>query len=158
MSVVPRRIRAFLDTSALVAGIWSEQGEARLILRLGEAAMIQITVDSYVLTETQNVLQRKEPRMLGRLALLLHESRIEVVPAPSLESAYESLNLVGYAPDSQVLSAAWAARIDYFVTLDKKHFLENASLRQAVPFVIGTPGDFLAWFRAQLIIIEAEDD
>ncbi len=120
--------------------------------------MIQIAVDSYVLTETQNVLQPKEPRMLGPLALLLHESRIEVVPAPSLESAYESLNLVGYAPDAQVLSAAWAARIDYFVTLDKKHFLENDLLKQATPFQIGTPGDFLAWFRAQLIITEADDD
>lgn len=120
--------------------------------------MLQIAVDPYVLTEIQNVLQRKEPRMLGRLALLLHESRVEVAQTPSLANADETLQLVGYAPDAQVLSAAWAAEVDYFITLDKKHFLENDPLRQATPFLIGTPGDFLAWFRAQLIITEAEDD
>lgn len=65
---------------------------------------------------------------LGRLALLLHESRIEVAQTPSLESAHESVELVGYAPDAQVLSAAWTAEVDYFITLDKKHFLENDPL------------------------------
>ena len=154
---MPRRIRAFLDTSALFAGIWSQQGGARLILRLAATRMLELSVDSYVLSEIQNVLQGKEPRMLGRLALLLHESRIEVVSTPPLESTHESIDLVGYAPDAQVLSAAWAAGVDYFVTLDKKHFLENERLRQVTPFLIGTPGDFLAWFRTQLIIIEAED-
>ncbi len=153
-----RRIRVFLDTSALFAGIWSQEGGARFILRLGEASMIQIAVGSYVLTEIQNVLQRKEPGMLGRLALLLHESRVDIVQTPPPESSHESLQLVGYEPDAQVLSAAWAADVDYFITLDKKHILENAPLKQVAPFLIGTPGDFLAWFRAQLIVTEAGDD
>ncbi len=49
-----------------------------------------------------------------------------------------------------ILAAAIAAPADYFVTLDRQRFLDNAKMRQAVPFVVGTPGDFLAWFRNRL--------
>jgi hypothetical protein len=48
-----------------------------------------------------------------------------------------------------VLAAAIAAQVDYFVTLDRQHFLTNEPLRAALPFPIGTPGDCLAWHRQQ---------
>ncbi len=48
-------------------------------------------------------------------------------------------------------SAAWTANTDYLVTLDKQHFLGNASLKAAVLFPVGTPGDFLAWYRARFL-------
>ena len=49
----------------------------------------------------------------------------------------------------KVLGAGVASGVDYFVTFDRHHFLENASLPQAVPFVVGKPGDSLAWFRGR---------
>jgi hypothetical protein len=49
-----------------------------------------------------------------------------------------------------VLAAARQVEIDYLVTLDQEHFLSNTPLRTAMPFLIGTPGDFLAWYREQL--------
>ena len=47
---MPARVRAFLDTNALFAGIWSVEGGARMILKLGEAGAIRLLVSSQVLS------------------------------------------------------------------------------------------------------------
>ena len=38
-----------------------------------------------------------------------------------------------------------------FVTLDKKHFLQNKALKTAVSFPVGMPGDCLAWYKNVLL-------
>ena len=144
------RISAFLDTSALFAGIWSAEGGSRMILKLGEAGAVRLLVGPQVLDEIESALRRKAPDMLGLLALLLDRSGVEVVLSPTSDTVRDSEVLTGHSGDAQVLAAAWAAGVDYFVTLDRKHFLDNPTLRDAVPFPVGTPGDFLAWYRAQL--------
>ena len=146
---MPAKVSVFLDTSALFAGIWSAEGGARMILKLGEAGAIRLLVSPQVLDEIEGALRRKAPDMLGLLALLLDRSRIEVVPSPMPEAVGDSQALTGYLGDARVLAAAWAAGADYLVTLDRKHFLDNPALREGVPFPVGTPGDFLAWYRRQ---------
>lgn len=141
----------FLDTSALFAGIWSAAGGARMVLKLGEAEAVKLYVSSQVLTEIESVLRRKSPESLGSLALLLDRSRIRITPGPSPTYLDRSKSLVGYAPDALVLVAAWTAVTDYFVTLDRKHFLDNPVLQTAVPFLVGTPGDCLAWYRKIIV-------
>lgn len=145
------RNRVFLDTSALFAAIWSATGGGRMLLKLGEVAAINLLVTSQVLTEIENVLRRKAPSSLGGLALLLDRSHVHTAPTPSKALLEQSQALVHYLPDAQVLAAAWAANVDYFVTLDRQHFLDNEPLQSAVPFLIGTPGDCLVWYRAQFL-------
>ena len=145
------RISVFLDTSALFAGIWSSEGGARMILRLGEARAIRLQVSPQVLDEIEGALRRKAPDMLGLLALLLNRSGIEVVPVPSPEAVDQSRSLTKHVGDAQILAAAWAATVDYFVTLDRVHFLDNPGMRAAVPFPLGTPGDFLIWYRERFV-------
>jgi predicted nucleic acid-binding protein len=147
---MPPRVRIFLDTSAVFAGIWSAEGGARMILRLGEAGAIQLLISTQVITEIEGALRRKAPNALGVLALLLDRSQVEIVPSPGLEAVKDSQALTGHPGDGQVLAAAWLAGVDYFVTLDKEHFLDNLHLREIVPFPVGTPGDFLAWYRKHL--------
>jgi len=147
---MPTRISVFLDTNALFAGIWPAEGGARMILKLGEAEAIRLLVSSQVLEEMERTLRRKAPDLLGLLAMLLDRSRVEVVPSPTPQRVKESQALVGHPGDAQVLAAAWDAHADYFVTLDREHFLENTALQEAIPFPMGTPGDFLAWYRAYL--------
>ena len=53
--------------------------------------------------------------------------------------------------DALVIGSAWESKVDYFVTLDRKHFLDNPILRENIPLIMGTPEDFLAWFRVQLL-------
>lgn len=147
---MPARFSVFLDTSALFAGIWSAEGGARMILRLGEVEAIRLLVSSQVLDEIERALRRKAPATLGLLALLLDRSGIEVVPSPTPKVVQDSQALIGHPGDAQLLAAAWAAGVDYFVTLDRKHFLDNQVLKDNVPFPIGTPGDFLAWYKERL--------
>jgi predicted nucleic acid-binding protein len=147
---MPARVSVFLDTSALFAGIWSAEGGGRMILKLGEAEAIRLLVSPQVLDEIECALRRKAPSMLGLLTLLLDRSGVEVVPSPAPEVVQDCHALTGHSGGAQVLAAAWATGVDYLVTLDRKHFLENPALRAAVPFPVGTPGDFLAWYRAKL--------
>ena len=147
---MPAKISAFLDTSALFAGIWSATGGGRMILSLGEAGAIRLLVSLQVLDEIEGALRRKAPHLLGLLTLLLDRSGVEVVSPPIPEAVQGSQTLTGHPGDAQVLAAAWTAGADYLVTLDRKHFLDNQALRDTVPFPVGTPGDFLAWYRRQL--------
>ena len=140
-----------LDTSALFAGIWSSEGGARMILKLGEAGAIQITISSQVLREIENALRKKAPQALGALALTLDRCNAINLPEPSQELVDECNQFVHHPGDAIVLAAAWKSEADYFITLDRRHFIENKALREAAHFYIGTPGDFLDWFRGLLI-------
>ena len=142
--------RLFLDTSALFSGIWSQSGGARMILKLGEAGALTILVSPQVLAEIQDVVGRKAPGQLPKLALLLDRSQVEVVPSASPDRIAGCMQLTQHPGDARVLADAWISQCDFFVTLDIAHFLGNAKLRESIPFRLGTPGDFLAWFRNRL--------
>lgn len=142
--------RVFLDTSALFAGIWSEVGGGRAILKLGEAGAIQILCSSQVLSELEEAFREKAPEVLSRLVLLIDAANIETSGTVPESIRKQALRLIKYPADAEVLASAIVANIQYFVTLDKQHFLSNRKLRTAVTFGIGTPSDFLAWFRTKL--------
>ncbi|HKZ54741.1 MAG TPA: PIN domain-containing protein [Anaerolineales bacterium] len=148
---MPTRPAVFLDTSALFAGIWSATGGARMILKLCEAGVIRLVASPHVLQELEGALRRKAPETLGLFALLLDRSRLEVTAPSSEESLKKALALTGHAGDARVLAAALDIGVDFLVTLDQKHMLEATALRSAMPFLVGTPGDFLGWVRGKLV-------
>lgn len=150
---MPTSVRVFLDTSVLFAGIWSAEGGARMILKLGEARAVRILVSPHVLIEAESVLRRKAPDAIGLLALLLDRSGAETVPAPLPDFVRECQALTGYPADALVLAATQMTAADYFVTLDREHFLNNDALRRAMPFPLGTPGDVLAWYRGRITTV-----
>lgn len=143
------KVNVFLDTSALFAGIWSSTGGARMILRLGESGVINIQVCSLVLSEIENVFRRKSPGNLSYLALILDRSGVKVEPDPGEELISRCNQLVPHQGDAHIIAAAWEIETDFFVTLDREHFIDNTPLVKEVPFPIGTPGDFLAWLRVR---------
>jgi hypothetical protein len=127
-----------------------------MILKLGEARAIRILVSPQVLGAAEQILRRKAPDMLGLFALLLDSSRVETVPAASQDIVHECLPLTSYLADAVVLAAAKMSMVDYFVTLDREHFLSNDGLKRAMSFPVGTPGDFLAWYRGLLASVPGE--
>ena len=140
-------IEVFLDSSAVFAAILSEDGGARMILKLGESGVVHISVSAQVLKEVEGALRRKAPEAIPLLAVLLDAARVVVGSSAGPTAVRRLRNPVGHDGDAQVLADAVVAGVVYFVTLDRKHFLENRSARKAVPFIIGSPGDFLAWLR-----------
>jgi predicted nucleic acid-binding protein len=143
--------KVFLDTSALFAGLWSDSGGARQILKLAEAGLVTLAVSPQVLSEIENNLRRKAPDLLGKLAVLLDRVGL-VLMGTAPETRYEAaLTLTDHPGDGRVLADAWESGVDFFVTLDRQHFLDNKGLRVALPFPLGTPGDFLLWYRQNYI-------
>ncbi len=148
---MPKRVRVFLDTSALLAGIWSAEGGARMILKLGEARIISLLVSHQVLAEIEGAIRRKAPEELGTLTLLLERSNLDITSRINKDKLNKSSKVVNNPGDAKIVAAAWSSDVDYFVSLDKVHFLKNRKLKKLLPFQVGTPGDFLSWFRETLL-------
>ncbi len=140
------RLKVFLDTSVIFAAVLSPEGGSRLLLQLGEIGLLELVVGPGILQELEGVVRRKAPDTLAGLAAVLEAARITMSQAPGQAETEYAKTLVDHPPDRQVLAEALDATPDWFVTLDRKHFLENAAL-QALPFRIGTPGDVIEVFK-----------
>jgi predicted nucleic acid-binding protein len=143
--------RLFLDTSVLFAGIWSAEGGARMLLRLGEAEAVQLLVSSQVLQEIEEVVRRKAAHHLPTLAVLIDRTRASVVTAAPDAVLARCQALIFHPGDAHILADAWHGQAEYQVTLDKTHFLDLPGLAGSLPFPLGTPGDCLAWYRGKLL-------
>lgn len=142
-------LRVFLDTSVLFAPLLSPSGGSRVLLKLGEAALLSLWVGTRGLRELEDVVRRKAPDSLPLATLLLDQAGVTVGPEPNPSLVDLARTVVDYAPDAWILAEALAAHADFFVTLDREHFLENSRLA-TLPFTSGTPGDCLAWIRQRI--------
>jgi predicted nucleic acid-binding protein len=142
--------RVFLDTSVLFAAVWSESGGSRLILKLGEAGALSLWVGPSVLREAEAVLGRKSPESRPHMALLLDRAQVQVGPEAGAAALAEARSAVDYAPDAHVLAEALERKVDHFVSLDREHLVGNPRT-EALPFAVRTPGDFLEYYRLQLV-------
>jgi predicted nucleic acid-binding protein len=146
---MPARAKVFLDTSVIFAAVFSPIGGSRLLFRLGEIGLLDLWVGQSVLQEADEVVRRKAPQTLPDLAILLSTVCVSLGGAPSNHEYEQASELVHYLPDARVLAEALYTAPDWFVTLDRKHFLENRLLEK-LPFRFGTPGDFLDIFKQNL--------
>lgn len=141
--------RVFLDTSVIIAAIMSPNGGARLLFHLAQADAIRLVVGTVVLREAEEVLRRKAPQHIVTLAQFLDTGNVEIGSAPTVKQQKEASSLLEYEPDADILAQAIASNPDWLVSHDKEHFLGNHLLSK-LPFIIGTPGDIIAWLREQL--------
>jgi predicted nucleic acid-binding protein len=143
-------INLFLDSSALIAGVVSAQGAARALLLLAESGHIAVTISEQVLVETERAIARKAPLALTdlRQAILASQARIVRDPSPAQVKAH--VNLISHPADIPIVLAAMQAKVDYLVTLNRKHFIDDQEVARKADLRIGTPGDALSWVRDQL--------
>lgn len=141
------RIRVFLDSSALIAGVVSASGGAHAILALAEAGKLEILVSRQVLVECERNLRAKLPRSVALFSQIVQAVNPTIVSDPPFERVQAVHGWIE-AKDAVVLAAAMSAKPDYLVSLDRRHFLEP-SVAQRSGLRIGTAGDFLAWLREQ---------
>lgn len=145
-------INLFLDSSALIAGIISEAGASRVLLLLAESGHITATISEQVLTECERAIARKVPQALGDLRQAILASRVQIVRDPSLEDVLENRNLISHAADVPIVLAAMRAKVDYLVTLNRKHFIDDSLVAEKSGLRIGTPGDALDWVRKRMSV------
>jgi hypothetical protein len=121
-----------------------------MLLRLGEVGAVQLVASPKVPVELERAVRGKAPRALVTLAVLLDRIRFEVAPEPGREVLSACETLLDRPGDARILPAAVACDVDYYIPLNRQRFPENTVRCQAAPFLIGTPGDDLAWPRDRL--------
>jgi predicted nucleic acid-binding protein len=144
------KINLFLDSSALFAGIISPTGAARVLLLLGEAGQVGLMISEQVVVETERALARKLPSALNDLGQAILSAQMQIVRDPIREQVREYLYVMKHLADIPILVAAMQAQVDYLVTLNRRHFIDDPEVARQSGLRIGTPGDALAWIREQL--------
>jgi len=146
-----RKVEVFLDSSALIAGIISEQGAGRVLLLLGEDGRIQLNVCEQVVVEVERNIARKAPNALPFARQVILAADIRIHRDPSKEDVQKRLDWISHATDVPILVAASQANVDFLATLNTRHFLADPEVSRRSGLRIGTPGDVLGWVRELLI-------
>jgi predicted nucleic acid-binding protein len=139
------RLKVFLDTSALIAGIASSTGSAREILRLAELELIEIEMSRQVIVEADRNIETKLPDMLYEYREFIKLLAPLLVDDPSRNDIKKYLDLID-PDDAPILAATKLSGVDFLITWDKKHFLKK-DIKPVADMKICSPGEFLKYFR-----------
>ena len=140
-----QKIKVFIDTNVLIAGVNSVTGASATLLDLCEAGVLQMVVSRQVLIEADRNFTAKFPQWVGRFRQFMHNLAPLMVEDPTPESMEKAATLVD-RKDAPILAAAQNANVDFLITLDKRHFL-NPKTRQKMMLKVVSPIEFLQSFK-----------
>jgi len=143
-----KRVRLFLDSNVLTAGIVSAWGLDKAVLSLCAARICRLVLAEAVREEVEeNLLIRlrapdspEAARVLDDYARLIALMKPEIVPYPSVTDVSASRHLIRHAADVPVLLSAVASRPDWVLTHNTKHFTQAVARRTGLR--IATPVEF----------------
>ena len=139
------KIRVFVDTNVVFAGLASSGGASAAVLDLCEAEVIQMVLSRQVIVEADRNFSAKLPRLVGRFRQFMRSLGPTLIEDPGKSSVRKAAGIVG-RKDASILAAAKESGVDFLITLDKKHFLSPRARKGAeVPVV--TPAEFLHIFE-----------
>lgn len=148
-----RQYRIFLDAGVYIAGAGSALGGSRQILDWCAERLLQSVTSPQVLIESRRNVAKKLPRAIAILERIIHQVDAELSQYPTDEEIANAA-LVVPSKDAPILAAASKANVEYFVTLDRKHFKQPKVL-SVVSFQILLPEEFVPLIRAKMAL-EAE--
>ena len=112
-------LRTVLDTNVVVSAHLNPDGFERRVLRLGLARQIQIYLSADIFEEYKDVLYREKfginPEKVAESLRSIRKAAILVHPRRTLSVSHDP-------DDNKFLECADAARADYLVTGNKRHF------------------------------------
>jgi predicted nucleic acid-binding protein len=150
------RIRLFLDSNVLLAGIASPWGLDKAILSLCAAKVCRMLLAQAVRDEVEENLLLHAQRLpaidadhlVEEYRRLIKLARPEIVPYPSDELVRASRQLIRHEADVPVLLSAIASRPDWLLTHNTRHFTQAVAARTSLR--ISTPADFFHTLSALL--------
>ena len=135
--------RAFIDSSVFFAAVLSPSGGSFRIFREARSRGITLCVTRYIIDEVRAGLKERYPESMEDFHSFFVHFPILVIPDPPERVARKYLGLV-HPDDLPIVAGAVVGDASDLITLDRKHFLDNAVLKAAMPFLkIMTPGDFI---------------
>ena len=137
---MPKKLRAFLDTSAILAGLNSPTGAAGVILAGCFAKQITPVISPQVVEEADRNIPIKFPQLTTAWqSFLLIPPKI--TKEPTIKQVQAAYNLLPTS-DASILAAAITEKPDALITWNTKDFMRK-SVVEAVDFPILKPGDFV---------------
>lgn len=116
-------MKVVLDTNVLVSALMTPTGPCASILALVLADVVTVCVDARILAEYAEALQRPRfkvhPELGSQLLDYLHHAAEPVLALPLADALPDP-------DDLAFLEVALAARADYLVTGNARHFPQNA--------------------------------
>lgn len=142
-------IRVFLNASVLFSASYSKMGSSRDLLREAIRGNLRIVVSQHVLQETERNLVQKAPNALPAFHELLTLVTADVAEKPTLKELKRAATYINLK-DAPIVAAAVKARVDYLVTWDRKHFIDDPKVAERSGLTIITPDEFMT-------IVEGKD-
>ena len=144
----PSRLRLFLDSNVLLGGIVAEWGRDKAVLSLCAAKIARLVlaeavrdeVEENLLIHAQRLPALDADKLVEAYRRLIELTSPEIIPYPDLETVRRGRNLIRHEPDVPVLLSAVAARPDWLLTYNTKHFTPAVAQRAALR--IATPNRF----------------
>jgi len=140
--------RVFLDASVLFSAAHSAEGASREILRSALRDEIVAVVSRYVAEEARRNLRRKAPAAIEAFEQLMELLSPEVAADPSLLELQAAASYT-HLKDAPIVAAALKANVDYLVTLDRAHFIDDPKVARDSGLSILTPDNLLAILRRE---------
>lgn len=119
-NAMQKKLRVFIDTSALLAGLNSPTGAAGTILAACFSRIILQVISRQVIEEAGRNVPIKFPHLRYAWASFLLIPP-EISPNPTLKKIHTAY-MVLPTSDAPILASAIKAKPDVFVTWDTKHF------------------------------------
>jgi predicted nucleic acid-binding protein len=146
--IKPTRIRLFLDSDVLLAGILSPWGLDKAVVSLCAARICQLVlamavrdeVEWVILKRANQLSESQKSSVAAQYLRLIQLTRPEVIPYPPKSTVMASLHLIRHRADVPVLLSAMSARPDWVLTHNTKHF--NRSVARRTGLRIATPAEF----------------
>ena len=91
---------------------------------------------------------KKFPKLSTDLQNLIQNEIILVKSEPTKSYLHKAFSLIGDINDVPILAAAMHLKVDYLVTLDKKHFITDPQIPDKSKIKIITPGQFMKIYRS----------
>jgi predicted nucleic acid-binding protein len=151
-----RRVRLFLDSNVLTAGILSPWGLDKAVLslcaanvcRLVLAEVVRDEVEENLLLHAGGLSDLESDRMIANYSRLLKLTRPEIVRYPEADLVRSYRRLIRHEADVPVLLSAMASKPDWLLTHNLKHF--TPAVAQRTGLRIATPAEFFRALSKQL--------
>lgn len=136
-------IRVFLDANVYFSAARSKSGGSAAILELVKSKQLHVTATSIVLREAERNVRLKEPSpTLLRFHQIVKEVKPKIIAIDKKQAERRFLRVIN-RKDAYVLEGAKKSKVDFLVTIDKKHFMNKNMKRAHFPFRIVTPGQLI---------------
>lgn len=138
----------FIDSSVLFAACFSETGASAELIRRGLRGEITLAVSDVVLEETRrnlSQLPRRAEEALAQLERFLSVTSFKQVKANQRQVRQAAKYT--HAKDAPIVAAAKRAKVDYLVSLDRKHLVNAVEVARRARLKIVLPEELVKELR-----------